>query len=153
MAPTFIVSFGFAILMNNDPGSPSTLFLYVSEITARCDNGPPGSSSMVKFCIVPGFMVYRFCKQASSQEEEIRLAKILQKQGILFQVDWMHNTGGVIAGMEEYINGEKASMENIMEHTKKGCKYGTRRNLDTAKAEGITPTEMAYKYYSSKIYQ
>ena len=91
--------------------------------------------------------------KATNQEEEIRLAKILDVRGILFQVDWMHNTGGVIAGMEEYMYREKASMENIMTHTEKVCKYGTRENLESASKEGITPTERAYKYYSSKIYQ
>jgi leucine dehydrogenase len=91
--------------------------------------------------------------KATDQEEEIRLAKILDERGVLFQVDWMHNTGGVIAGMEEYIRREKASMENIMTHTEKVCKYGTRENLESASKEGITPTERAYDYYSSKIYQ
>ena len=91
--------------------------------------------------------------KATNQEEEIRLAKILAEQGILFQVDWMHNTGGVIAGMEEYMHRGNASMDNIMSHTEKVCKYGVRENLEAASKEGITPTERAYKYYSSKIYQ
>lgn len=91
--------------------------------------------------------------KVSSQKEEIELAKVLEKHGTLFQVDWMHNTGGVIAGMEEYIHKERASMKNIREHTEKVCKYGTRKNFEAAKTEGITPTEMAYKYYSSIIYQ
>jgi glutamate dehydrogenase/leucine dehydrogenase len=91
--------------------------------------------------------------KATNQEEEIRLAKILAEQGILFQVDWMHNTGGVIAGMEEYMQRENASMDNIMSHTEKVCKYGVRENLEAARKEGVTPTERAYDYYSSKIYQ
>ncbi len=91
--------------------------------------------------------------KATNQKEEIRLAKILDERGILFQVDWMHNTGGVIAGMEDYLYRERASMKNIREHTEKVCKHGTRKNFEDAKTEGITPTEMAYKYYSSKIYR
>ena len=105
----------------------------------------------VKFSIILGAANNQL--KASSQKEEIELAKVLEKHGILFQVDWMHNTGGVIAGMEEYIHRERASMKNINEHTEKACKYGTRANLEAAKTEGITPTEMAYKYYSLKIYQ
>jgi glutamate dehydrogenase/leucine dehydrogenase len=65
----------------------------------------------------------------------------------------MHNTGGVIAGMEEYMQRENASMDNIMSHTEKVCKYGVRENLEAARKEGVTPTERAYDYYSSKIYQ
>jgi leucine dehydrogenase len=91
--------------------------------------------------------------KATSQEEEIRLAKILDERDILFQVDWMHNTGGVIAGMEEYMYREKASLDTVMSHTEKVCKYGVRENLEAAKKEGITPTERAYRYYSSKIYR
>lgn len=91
--------------------------------------------------------------KANNQEEEIRLAKILDERGILFQVDWMHNTGGVIAGMEEYMHQEKASLDNVMSHTEKVCKYGVRENFETAKKEGITPTERAYRYYTSKIYR
>jgi leucine dehydrogenase len=90
--------------------------------------------------------------KATNREEEIRLAKILDERDILFQVDWMHNTGGVIAGMEEYMHREKASMENIMTHTEKVCKYGVRENLHAAINEGMTPTERAYQYYSPKIY-
>jgi len=105
----------------------------------------------VKFSIILGAANNQL--KVSSQREEIELAKVLENHGILFQVDWMHNTGGVIAGMEEYIHKERASMKNIREHTEKVCKYGTRKNFEAAKTEGITPTEMAYKYYSSKIYQ
>lgn len=90
--------------------------------------------------------------KATSQEEEIRLSKELAKRGILFQVAWMHNTGGVIAGMEEYVNKEEASMDNIMRHTEKVCKEGVRENLYSSEQEGLTPTERAYKYYGSKIY-
>jgi len=90
--------------------------------------------------------------KATNQEEEIRLAKRLAEQGILFQVDWMHNTGGVIAGMEEYMNRENASIDNIMRHTEKVCQLGVRENLEAANKEGITPTERAYAYFSSKIY-
>ena len=91
--------------------------------------------------------------KATNQKEEIRLAKILNEHGILFQVDWMHNTGGVIAGIEEYMNREEASLENVMTHTEKVCKYGVRENLEVARKEGVTPTERAYRYYSSKIYR
>jgi len=68
-------------------------------------------------------------------------------------VDWMHNTGGVIAGMEEYMHREKASLDNITSHTEKVCKYGVRENFKASKKEGVTPTERAYQYYASKIYR
>lgn len=90
--------------------------------------------------------------KATSEEEEISLSAELAKRDILFQVSWMHNTGGVIAGMEEYINGEQANIKNVMSHTEKVCRHGVRDNLYASKKEGLTPTERAYKYYGSKIY-
>jgi len=91
--------------------------------------------------------------KATNQEDEIKLAKILDERGILFQVDWMHNTGGVIAGMEEYMHREKASLDNVKSHTEKVCTYGVRGNFKASKKEGVTPTERAYQYYTSKIYR
>jgi leucine dehydrogenase len=89
---------------------------------------------------------------ATSEDEEIRLSKELAKRDILFQVSWMHNTGGVIAGMEEYINREKADINNVMSHTEKVCREGVRENFYSSKKDGLTPTERAYNYYGSKIY-
>jgi glutamate dehydrogenase/leucine dehydrogenase len=108
------------------------------------------SSKGLKYSIVMGAANNQL--KATNQEEEIRLAKILAEQDILFQVDWMHNTGGVIAGMEEYMYRKKASLDHVMSHTEKVCKYGVRENLEAASKEGITPTERAYRYYASKIY-
>ncbi|MDY6792871.1 MAG: Glu/Leu/Phe/Val dehydrogenase dimerization domain-containing protein [Thermodesulfobacteriota bacterium] len=134
--------------------APDDVLTAEADIFVPCAMGgilDESTIKSVKFSIILGAANNQL--RASSQEEEARLARLLEKQGILFQVDWMHNTGGVIAGMEEYIRREKASMKNIREHTNKVCKYGTRQNFNAAKTEGITPTEMAYKYYSSKIYQ
>ena len=90
---------------------------------------------------------------ATNPDEEIRLAKLLEQRGILFQVDWIHNAGGVIAGVEAYMNRERASMDNIIARVEKACKQGTRKNLEAAARGGITPTERAYRYYGARIYQ
>jgi leucine dehydrogenase len=90
--------------------------------------------------------------KATNPAEEIRLAGLLADRGILFQVDWVHNAGGVIAGMEEYLRGEEASRERVLADTDRVCREGTRRNLEAARREGITPTEMAYRHYSEQIF-
>ena len=41
--------------------------------------------------------------RASSQEEEIRIAKLLAERDILFQTEWWHNTAGVICGAQDYM--------------------------------------------------
>jgi len=49
--------------------------------------------------------------KASSQEEEIRLAKLIQDKGIVYEVEWWHNTAGVICGAEEYLfDGDEESL-------------------------------------------
>lgn len=91
--------------------------------------------------------------KATTPEEEIRLARLLADRGILFQVDWVQNAGGVIAGMEEYLRGEEASPESIRAQVERACGLGTRENLAAAAREGVTPTEMAYGRYSAEIYR
>ncbi|MBW1972012.1 MAG: Glu/Leu/Phe/Val dehydrogenase family protein [Deltaproteobacteria bacterium] len=91
--------------------------------------------------------------RASSQEEEYRLAKILDKHGILFQVAWWHNVGGVLAGWEEYENQENASLSHIIPKIERICTIKTRENLKRAKDKNITPTESAYKSVEELIYR
>ncbi len=89
---------------------------------------------------------------AKSREEEIELSRKLQDEGILFQIDWMHNIGGVLSGWEEFISGENAGYETVKRKIEVICGDGTRKNLEMAEREGLTPTEMAYKTVESKIF-
>ena len=88
--------------------------------------------------------------KASSQEEEIRLAKLIADRGILYQVEWWHNTAGVICGAEEYLfDGDadslRAKIEEIMP-------ANTIMSLNGAKEKGITPTEWVYRYCENLLY-
>ncbi|MBQ3103014.1 MAG: Glu/Leu/Phe/Val dehydrogenase family protein, partial [Oscillospiraceae bacterium] len=89
--------------------------------------------------------------KASSQEEEIRLAKLIADRGILYQVEWWHNTAGVICGAEEYLfDGDadslRAKVEAIMP-------ANTAMSLKGAAEEGITPTEWVYRYCEDLLYK
>lgn len=90
--------------------------------------------------------------RAADQKEEIRLARLLAGRGILYQVDWMHNTAGVIVAAETYLHQHKASLETVMHHVERVCRDGVRENFKAARANGITPTEQAYKHYNAVIY-
>ncbi len=90
--------------------------------------------------------------KAASPTGEIRLAELLAGRDILFQVDWVHNAGGVIAGMEEYLRGDEASLANVLAQTEKACRDGTRENLRAARDAGVTPTEMAYRIHGERIF-
>ena len=88
--------------------------------------------------------------KASSQEEEIRLAKLIDEKGILNQVEWWHNTAGVICGAEEYLfDGDAESLRKKVEEI---MPANTRMSLKGAKEQGITPTEFVYKYCEGLLY-
>jgi leucine dehydrogenase len=90
--------------------------------------------------------------KASSQEEEYALAARIAERGILYQVEWVHNIAGVMAGYEEYVHQERASRERLMENVGKLCTEQTWENLNGARREGITPTEHAYRSVERDVY-
>jgi len=90
--------------------------------------------------------------KASSQEEEYELATALDNAGILYQIDWWHNVGGIICGWEEYENQEDASMDNVLAKVRGICTSNSWDNLNKAAEWGITPTESAYRSVERMIY-
>lgn len=90
--------------------------------------------------------------KATSQEEEERLAALLHERGILFQTEWWHNTGGVMCGAEEYINGAAASPETLRRRIETTVPRKTSENLELARHRNITPTANAYLSCTERIY-
>ena len=89
---------------------------------------------------------------AHSQEEEIALAERLAERDILYQVEWVHNIAGVMAGYEEYMHGKDADRGRLYAHIERVCGEGVKQNLREAKRLGITPTEYAYRKIEKRIY-
>jgi glutamate dehydrogenase/leucine dehydrogenase len=90
--------------------------------------------------------------RASSQEEEIVLARQLAEHGVLYQVDWWHNIAGVMAGYEEYVEQEHADMGRLLAKVEALCSESTWHNLSAAAEAGITPTEQAYRTVEREAY-
>lgn len=90
--------------------------------------------------------------RAGSNEDEIRLAKLLAQRGILYQEAWWHNTGGVLCGIEEFENGPQASRERLMHKIEQIIPVKTWQNLNKARDLGITPTECMYLTCNELIY-
>lgn len=90
--------------------------------------------------------------KASSQEQECALARLLASRGVLYQVDWWHNIAGVMAGYEEYVHQERASLERLMHQVGTRCAELTRGNLQAARRDGITPTDAAYRAVEQEVY-
>lgn len=90
--------------------------------------------------------------RATSQSEEIRLAKILEDRGILFQAEWWHNCAGVLAAAMEYTYGYTKNNADLVKAVEEVVPIQTWKNLNRAKDEGVTPTESAYKNCQDLIY-
>lgn len=90
--------------------------------------------------------------KASSQEEEIRLSRVMEKHGILFQTEWWHNTAGVICGAQEYLEGSAATYEHLIQVIDEIMPSSTYNNLKQAKELGITPCENIYRVCQEVIY-
>jgi len=88
--------------------------------------------------------------RASSQEEEIRLAKLLEMHGTFFQSEWWHNTAGVICGAEEYLYD--GTTETLNKKVEAILPKNTWEILNKAKSLGITPTECCYRTCEEIIY-
>ena len=80
------------------------------------------------------------------------LAEKLAARGVCYQVDWMHNTAGVIAGYEEWLHQENAQQSRVEAHVARVCGEGVRRNLEAARAAGCTPTAAAYRSVEAQIH-
>ncbi|MCA9551280.1 MAG: hypothetical protein KC933_14685 [Myxococcales bacterium] len=89
---------------------------------------------------------------ASSKDGEIRLARRLHERGVLFQIEWLHNTAGVMSGFEEYLRGPEATQDHLRPRLERVCKDGTARVLALAKERDLTPTEVAYQELERLLY-
>ena len=129
------------------------LFSEVDVVSPNALGGVLGSEQIQKLrcSIVMGAANNQL--RAVSQLAERALADDLAKRGILYQVDWMHNTAGVIAGAEEWENQESADSERVLEGLERVCRDGVRRNLAEAAKRGLTPTANAYRSIEDRIYQ
>ena len=90
--------------------------------------------------------------RASSVEEEIRVAKLLDEAGILFQADWYQNAGGIIFAWEEVCKQKAAKLDRVYEAISETLPRQTRDNLAEAKQLGITPTENAYRKANESLF-
>ncbi|MFC0180279.1 Glu/Leu/Phe/Val dehydrogenase dimerization domain-containing protein [Thorsellia kenyensis] len=90
--------------------------------------------------------------RATSQSEEIHLANQLALRGILYQIEWWHNTAGVMCGAEEYFLGKKATYTDLIAKIDQIVPMKTKENLAHARENNITPTQSAYLLSEKIIY-
>jgi glutamate dehydrogenase/leucine dehydrogenase len=90
--------------------------------------------------------------KAHSKAEELRLAERLAKRDVLFQIEWTHNTAGVMSGFEEYLRGESATHADLLPRLERVCRDGTKSLLEESRARGATPTAIAYERVERRIF-
>jgi len=89
--------------------------------------------------------------RATSYEEEIHLARLMNNTGHYYQIEWAHNLGGVIAGVAHLTHGNRLALSDVIQIVEKRCYDFTRQNFEAAESMKTTPTEAAYKYADTKI--
>ena len=90
--------------------------------------------------------------KATSKEGEIELAKKVADVGILFVIDWAHNSGGVLTAWGEWILQEEASLDKIRPRIEQVCGSNLRQLLEEARITGKTPTELVYEQVEDMVY-
>jgi len=90
--------------------------------------------------------------KATSKEEEIGLARRLANRGILFVIDWAHNSGGVLCAWMEWVYQEEASFERLKPRIERICSDDFRKLLEEAQDTGKTPTEVVYEKVEDLVF-
>ena len=132
---------------------PDEIYTVDADIFSPCAMGGIITEERIpqfKFKIIIGSANNQL--KATSKEGEIELAKKLADVGILFVVDWAHNSGGVLTAWGEWILQEEASLDKIRPRIEQACGSNLRQLLEEARITGRTPTELIYEQVEDMVY-
>ncbi len=133
--------------------APDDIYTVEADIFSPCAMGGIITEDRVpqfKFKIIIGSANNQL--KATSKEGEIELARKIANAGILFVVDWAHNTAGVIAGWAEWLFQDQASFDKIKPRIELVCRDNFRQLLEEAEKTGKTPTELVYEKVEDAVY-
>lgn len=133
--------------------APDEIYTVDADVFSPCAMGDIITEDRIpqfKFKIIIGAANNQL--RAMSKEAELELAKKVADAGILFVVDWAHNTGGVIAAALLWQLQEEATEEQLKPKIELPCRTNFRKLLNEAKEAGKTPTELAYKKVEAMVY-
>jgi glutamate dehydrogenase/leucine dehydrogenase len=132
---------------------PGDIYLASADIFSPCAMGGVITEERIrqfKFRIVLGPANNQL--QATSKEKEIELSKKLAEAGILFVIDWAHNSGGVLCAWAEWLLQEQATFDRLRPKIEAVCKRNFRKLLEEARAANKTPTELVYEQTEGAVY-
>ena len=133
--------------------TPDEIYTVDADVFAPCAMGGIITEERIprfKFRIIIGAANNQL--KATSKEAELGLAKKLEDAGILFVIDWAHNTGGVIAASVLWQLQEEATEEQLRPKIELPCKTGFRKLLEEARETRKTPTELVYEKVEAMVY-
>jgi len=133
--------------------SPDEIYTVDADIFSPCAMGGIITEERIpqfKFKIILGSANNQL--KATSKEGEIELAKNVADAGILFVVDWAHNTGGVIAAAVLWQLQDEATEEQLKPKIELPCRTHFREFLEQARKTGKTPTELVYEKVEKMVY-
>ncbi len=132
---------------------PDEIYTVDADIFSPCAMGGVITEERIpqfKFKIILGSANNQL--RATSKEGEIELAKKVADAGILFAVDWAHNTGGVIAAAVLWQLQDEATEEQLKPKIELPCRTHFRELLEQARETGKTPTELVYEKVEKMVY-
>lgn len=132
---------------------PDNIYTVDADIFSPCAMGGIITEERIpqfKFKIIIGSANNQL--KATSKEGEIELAKKVADVGILFVIDWAHNSGGVLTAWGEWILQEEASLDKIRPRIEQVCGSNLRQLLEEARITGRTPTELVYEQVEDMVY-
>jgi glutamate dehydrogenase/leucine dehydrogenase len=132
---------------------PEDIYTVSADIFSPCAMGGVITEERIKqfrFKIILGSANNQL--QATSQEREIELAKKLAEAGILFVIDWAHNSGGVLCAWAQWLLQEKATLDRLRPKIEAICRDNFRGLLEDAKTSNKTPTELVYERTENMVY-
>ena len=132
---------------------PEDIYTVDADVFSPCAMGGIVTEDRIprfKFKVIMGSANNQL--KATSKEAEIELAKKLADAGILFVVDWAHNSGGVIRAWAEWVFQKEASFDKIKPRIELVCGDNLRKLFEEAKRIGRTPTELVYEKVEDMVY-
>ena len=133
--------------------APDEIYTVDADVFSPCAMGGIITEDRIpqfKFKIIIGAANNQL--RVTSKQGEIELAKKVADAGILFVVDWAHNTGGVIAASLLWLLQEEATEERLKPKIELPCQTNFRRLLEEARRTGKTPTEIVYEQVENMVY-
>lgn len=133
--------------------APDEIYTVDADVFSPCAMGgiiTEGRIPEFRFKIIIGSANNQL--KATSKEGEIELAKKLAVAGVLFVVDWAHNTGGVIAAALLWQLQEDATEEQLKPKIELSCCTNFRKLLEEARETGRIATELVYEKVEAMVY-